>query len=85
MKNHALKSVVQISASPKKYCNLLTFKMVKLGTLFFATVDIQKQNFLLQQGYKKKTQLKLLSYKSNKNKTEKSKYYWVASHKALSL
>jgi hypothetical protein len=85
MKNHALKSVAQISASPKKYCNLLTFKMGKTWHFIFDTVDIQKQNFLLQQGYKNKTQLKLLSYKSNKSKTEKSKYYWVASRKALSL
>jgi hypothetical protein len=47
MKNRALKSTAQISASPNKYCNLITSKMGKLGTLFFAKVDTLKQTLLL--------------------------------------
>jgi hypothetical protein len=57
--------------------------MGKNWGFIFATVDTIKQNFFLQQGHKKKTQIKLLSHKSNENKTEKSKYYLVASRKAL--
>jgi hypothetical protein len=60
-------------------------RWVKLDTLFFATVYTLKQTFLLHQEHKKKTQNKLLSFKSNENKTKKSKYYRVASCKALSL
>jgi hypothetical protein len=85
MKNRALKSAPQISATPNKYCNLKTSKMGKTWHFIFATVDTLKQNFFLQQGHKNKTQRKLLYFKRNKNKTEKSKYYRVASHKALSL
>jgi hypothetical protein len=59
--------------------------MGKTWHFIFVTVDTLKQTFLLQQGNKKKTQIKLLSSKSNENKTKKSKYYWVASRKALSL
>jgi hypothetical protein len=59
--------------------------MGKTWHFIFATVDTLKQNFLLQQGLKQKTQIKLLSFKSNENKTKKSKYYRVASRKALSL
>jgi hypothetical protein len=59
--------------------------MGKTWHFIFATVDTLKQTFLLQQGHKNKTQIKLLSSKSNENKTEKSKYYRVASRKALSL
>jgi hypothetical protein len=58
--------------------------MGKTWHFIFATVDTLKQNFLLQQGHKNKTQIKLVSYKSNEN-TKKSKYYQVASRKALSL
>jgi hypothetical protein len=65
-----LKSDGQISVSPNKYCNLLTSKMGKTWH-FFATVDTLKKTFLLQQGQKKKTQIKLLSHKSNENKTER--------------
>jgi hypothetical protein len=46
-------------------------RLVKLGTLFFATIHTLKQTFLLQQGHKKETQKKLLSFKSNKNKAAK--------------
>jgi NAD-specific glutamate dehydrogenase len=38
--------------------------------LYFATVNKLKKTFFLQQG-QKKTQKKLLSFKSNENKTEK--------------
>jgi hypothetical protein len=51
----------------------------------FATVDTLKQTLLVHQLHKNKTQIKLLLSKSNENKTEKSKYYWVASRKVLSL
>jgi hypothetical protein len=59
--------------------------MGKTWHLNFDTIDIVKQTFFLHQGHKKKTQTKLLSSKSNENKTEKSKYYRVASRKVLSL
>jgi hypothetical protein len=59
--------------------------MGKIWHFIFGTVDTLKQTFLLQKGHKKKTQIKLLSSKINENKTEKSKYYRVASCKALSL
>jgi hypothetical protein len=85
MKNHAPKSAAQISATPNKYCNLKTPKMGKTSHYIFATVNTLKQTFFLQQGHKKKTQMKLLSPKSNENKTVKSKYYRVASCKSLSL
>jgi hypothetical protein len=55
----------------------------KTWHFIFATMDTLKQTFLLQQGHKNNTQIKLLSHKSNKNK--KSKYYRVASRKELSL
>jgi hypothetical protein len=55
--------------------------MGKFWQFIFSTVDTLKQNFLLEQGNKKKTQIKLLSFKSNENKAEKSKYYRVASSK----
>jgi hypothetical protein len=71
MKKHALKSSAQISASPNKYCNILTSKMGKTGNLIFATVERLKQNLLLQQVHKNNTQIKLLSHKSNVNKTKK--------------
>jgi hypothetical protein len=80
-----MKSVVQILATPHKHCNLKTPKVGKTWHFIFAKVDTLKQNLLIQQGHKKKTQIKLLSSKSNENKTEKSKYYRVASRKALSL
>jgi hypothetical protein len=57
--------------------------MGKTWHFIFATLDTLKK-FLLHQG-QKKTQIKLLSSMSNENKTKKSKYYQVASHKALSL
>jgi hypothetical protein len=44
--------------------------MGKTWHFIFAIVDTLKQIFLLQQGHKNKTN-KLLSYKSNENKTEK--------------
>jgi hypothetical protein len=53
MKNRALKSVAQISASPNKYCNLLTFEMGKTWHFIFAAVDTLKQTLFLQQGHKK--------------------------------
>jgi hypothetical protein len=59
-------------------------RWVKLGTLFYY-IRHTKKTFLLQQGHKNKTQIKLLSSKSNENKMEKSKYYRVASRKTLSL
>jgi hypothetical protein len=59
--------------------------MGKTWQFIFATVDTLKKTFLLHQGHKKETKRKLLSFKSNENKTEKSKYYRVASRKALSL
>jgi hypothetical protein len=59
--------------------------MGKNSHFIFVAVDRLKQNFLLQQGHKNNTERKFLSFKSNKNKTKKSKYYRVASHKALSL
>jgi hypothetical protein len=71
MKNHALKSAVQISATPNKYCNLIASKIGKTWHFIFATVDTLKQTFLLQQGHKNKTQIKLLSFKSNKTKLKK--------------
>jgi hypothetical protein len=52
MKNHALKSAVQISATPNKYCNLIASKIGKTWHFIFATVDTLKQTFLLQQGHK---------------------------------
>jgi hypothetical protein len=58
--------------------------MDKICYFIFATVHKLKQTLFLQQGNKKKTQNKLLSFKSNENKTKKQ-YYQVASHKALSL
>jgi hypothetical protein len=39
MKNRALKSDAQISASPNKYYNLLTPKMGKTWHFIFSTVD----------------------------------------------
>jgi hypothetical protein len=71
MKNHALKSDARISATLNKYCNLITSKMGKTWHFIFATVDTLKQNFLLLQGHKKKTQRKLLSHNNNENKTKK--------------
>jgi hypothetical protein len=59
-------------------------RWVKLGTLFFLQYTL-KQNFLLQKRHKNNIQRKLVSSKSNENKIEKSKYYRVASCKALSL
>jgi hypothetical protein len=59
--------------------------MGKTWHFIFAIVYTLKQNFLLHQGHKNKTEIKLLSHKSNKNKIEKSKYYQVASRKALTL
>jgi hypothetical protein len=54
MKNRSLKSAVQISETLNKYCNIKTSKMGKLDTLFYDTVDTQKQTLLLQQGHKNK-------------------------------
>jgi hypothetical protein len=71
MKNRALKSTAHISASPNKYCNLLTSKMGKTWHFIFATVDTLKQTFLIQQGHKKNTQIKLLSHKSKKENQKK--------------
>jgi hypothetical protein len=85
MKNSALKSAAQISASQNKHCNLLASKLDKTWHFIFATVYTLKQTLLLQQGHKKNTQVKLLSQKSNENKTEKSKNCRVAFRKALSL
>jgi hypothetical protein len=45
--------------------------MGKTWHFIFDTVDTLKQTLLLQQGLKNKTQIKLLSSKSNENKTEK--------------
>jgi hypothetical protein len=45
--------------------------MGKTWHFIFAKVDLLKQTFLIQQGHKNKTQIKLLSIKSNENKTEK--------------
>jgi hypothetical protein len=59
--------------------------MGKTWHFIFAIVDRLKQTFLLKKGQKKKTQIKLLSSKSNENKTRKRKYYRVTSRKALSL
>jgi hypothetical protein len=53
MKNCALKSVVQVSATPNKYCNLITSKMGKTWHFIFPTVDTLKQTFLLQQVHNK--------------------------------
>jgi hypothetical protein len=47
MKNRATKSVVQISATPNKFCNLLTSKMGKTWYFIFPTVDTLKQTFLI--------------------------------------
>jgi hypothetical protein len=71
---------IRISIATLKYP-----RWVKLGTLFYATVDKIKQAFLIQQGHKNKTQNKLLSFKSNEKQNRKSKYYWVTSCKVLSL
>jgi hypothetical protein len=71
MKNHATKSAAQISATSNKFCNLSTSRMGKTWHFIFNTVDTLKQTFLLQQGHKKETQKKLLSFKSNKNNTKK--------------
>jgi hypothetical protein len=60
------------NATPINICNLSTSKMSKTW-------------HLIQQGHKKKTQIKLLSSNINENKTEISKYYQVASRKELSL
>jgi hypothetical protein len=57
----------------------------KTWHFIFAIVDTLKQNFLLYQGLQKNTQIELLSSKGNENIAEKSKYYRVASCKALSL
>jgi hypothetical protein len=43
MKNHALKSAAQISATPDKYCNLITSKMDKTWHFIFSKVDTLKQ------------------------------------------
>jgi hypothetical protein len=59
--------------------------MGKIWHFIFSTVDTLKQNLLIQQGNKNITQNKLLSFKSNENKTKKSKYYRIVSRKALSL
>jgi hypothetical protein len=45
--------------------------MGKTWHFIFVTVDTLGQNFFIQQENKNKTQNKLLSFKSNKNKTEK--------------
>jgi hypothetical protein len=45
--------------------------MGKTWNFIFAKVDTLKQTFFLHQGHKNKTQIKLLSSKSNENKTEK--------------
>jgi hypothetical protein len=57
----------------------------KTWQFIFATVDTLKRTFLIQQDTKNKIKIKSLSSKSNENKTGKSKYYRVASRKALSL
>jgi hypothetical protein len=85
MKNCATKSAAQISATLINFCNLKSSKMDKTWHFIFATVETLKKTFLIQQGHKNKTQIKLLSFKSNENKTEKSKYYRVSSRKTLSL
>jgi hypothetical protein len=72
MKNRAPKSAAQISPTPNKYCNLKTSKMDKSWHFIFTIVGTLKQTFFLQKGHKKKSQIKLLSHKNNKNKTEKS-------------
>jgi hypothetical protein len=45
--------------------------MGKIWHFIFDTVDKLKHTFLLKKGYKNKAQIKLLSSKSNENKTEK--------------
>jgi hypothetical protein len=85
MKNRATKSVAQISVAPNKFCNLSSSKKGKNWHFIFSKVDTLKQNFLLQKIHKNKTEIKLLSSKSNENKIKKSKYYRVASRNALSL
>jgi hypothetical protein len=47
MKNRALKSAAQISASPNKYCIFLTSNMGKTWYFIFSTVDAQKKTLLL--------------------------------------
>jgi hypothetical protein len=49
MKNQALKSIVHISATRNKYCNLKTPKMGKTWHFIFTTVEKLKETFLLQQ------------------------------------
>jgi hypothetical protein len=85
MKTCARKSAAQISATSNKFCNLKTPKVGKNLHFIFDIVDTLKKTFLLHHGHKNKTQIKLISSKSNKNKTKKGKYYWVASRKVLSL
>jgi hypothetical protein len=85
MKNRATKSAAKISTTPDKFCNLKTPKVGKTWHFIFCTVCTLKNTFFLKQGHKKNTQIKLLSSKSNENKTQKSKYYRVFSHIALSL
>jgi hypothetical protein len=70
-KNRASKRVAQISAAPINICNLSTSKMGKTWHFIFATVDTLQKTFFLQQGHKNKTQIKLLSSKSNEKKTKK--------------
>jgi hypothetical protein len=66
MKNHALKSAAQFSATPNKYCNLKTSKMGKTWHFIFSSVDKLSR---YSKETKKKTQIKLLSHKINKNTT----------------
>jgi fructose-bisphosphate aldolase class 1 len=46
MKTHALKSAAQISASPNKYCNLVTSKMGKTWYFIFCYSRHTKKNSL---------------------------------------
>jgi hypothetical protein len=71
MKNWAVKCAVQILETPKSYFNLKNPRWVKLGMLFYDKVDTLKQTLFLQKGHKKRAQNKILSLKSNKNKTKK--------------
>jgi hypothetical protein len=55
--------------------------MGKTWYFIWSTVNTLKQTLVLQQGHKKNTQKKLVSFKSNENKTEKVKRF-LYSHKA---
>jgi hypothetical protein len=65
-KKYKKSGVVQISETLNKYCNLKTFKMGKTWHFILCYIRHTKTNVLAIA----RTQKKIFSFKSNKNKTK---------------